>query len=101
MERNEGPSVHLPSAGDLLRAKVAQNTNRTIAATLSILEEMADEHDVALAKLKGALPPDYRAFVDLADWLSQARFDILRNRILKTANDGRRDVEETISGLRL
>lgn len=103
MERNLSgtPSVRLPSAGDLLRAKSSQTTNRVIAATLSILEEVVDEHDAALVKLRAALPPEYRAYVDLANPITDSRFDALRGRVLKIANDSRRDLEEQIAALRI
>lgn len=93
--------LHLPSTGDLLRAKNAQNTNRVIAATLSIIEEVADDHDAALDKLRSALPAEYKAYVDLAAPMTEARFDALRARVLKVANDSRRDLEETIQTLRI
>lgn len=97
----ERPALTLPSAGAMLRAKAHQGTNRTIAATLAILEDIADDHAAAMAKLRAALPEAQRPLVDLADWFNESRFDTLRTRILKTANDGRRDMEDTIAGLRL
>lgn len=96
-----GPSLTLPPAGDILRAKLLIATNRIIATNLAILEELADEHDVAMAKLRDALPSPYRPYVELADHFTETRFDTLRNRILRTCNDARREMEDLIAGMRL
>ena len=104
MERNElssTPSVRLPSAGSLLHAKNCQGTNRIIASSLSVLEEVLDEHEAALRKLKAALPTQYHAYVDLANPITDTRFDALRARILKVANDSKRDLDEQIDALRV
>ncbi len=96
-----GPNATLPSPADMIRAKLLLGTNRIIATNLGILEELAEEHDVAMAKLRDALPSPYRAYVELADHFTESRFETLRNRILRACNDQRREMEDLISGMRL
>lgn len=84
-----------------MRAKNQLNTNRVIAVTLSVLEEVIDEHDAALAKLKAALPNQYKEYVDLANPITEPRFESLRGRVLKVTNDNKRDLDETIQNLRI
>ncbi len=96
-----GPRVSLPSAAALLKAKTATTTNRTIATFLAILEELGTEHDCAIHRLHDALPADKKAFADLLDWFNEERYDILRTRVLRAANDARREMDDTIDSLRL
>lgn len=91
--------LKLPSSAEFLHAKNQQSTNRVIAAALSVLEEVLDEHDAALRKLKAALPSQYHTYVDLANPITDTRFDALRTRILKVANDSKRDLDEQIDAL--
>ncbi len=85
----------------MLRAKTLQAINRVIATNLSILEDLANEHDAAMAKLRDALPPDYRPYVDLADHFTDVKFETLRGRILRACNDANREIQETAKTLRL
>ncbi len=85
----------------MLRAKTLQAINRVIATNLSILEDLANEHDAAMQKLRTALPADYQPYVDLADHFTDVKFDTLRTRILRACNDARREIEETVQSLRL
>ncbi len=85
----------------MLRAKTLQAINRVIATNLSILEDLANEHDAAMQKLRTALPPDYQTYVDLADHFTDVKFETLRGRILRACNDARREIEETVQTLRL
>ncbi len=85
----------------MLRAKTLQAINRVIATNLSILEDLANEHDAAMAKLRAALPADYQTYVDLADHFNDVKFETLRGRILRACNDARREIEETAQTLRL
>ena len=85
--------------GSIIKAKALLATNRTISINVSILEELADEHDLAMAKLREALPAECKRYVDLADYFSESRFELLRTRMIKTANDSRREIIETVDGL--
>ncbi len=96
-----GPRVSLPSPAALLKAKTASTTNRTIATFLAILEELGTEHDCAIHRLHDALPADQKAYAELLSWFSEERYDILRTRVLRAANDARRELDETVDSLRL
>jgi hypothetical protein len=103
MDSNIAPQarVTLPSPAVLLRTKVLLATNRLIAMYLSILEEIGTEHDEAIAKLRAALPPDQKPYADLICYFTEDKYDTLRSRVLRAANDARRELEETITILRL
>lgn len=83
-----------------LKTKALQLGNRVAAIYLSLLEDLANDHDNALDKLRTHLPADYKHYVDLADYLSEARFESLRNRVLKAANDARREMGDEIKQIR-
>lgn len=103
MNGTEGRGIPatISTPAGIIKTKALLATNRTIATSLSILEEVADEHEIAMNKLRDALPPEFKRCVDLAEFMSEYRFDSLRTRIIKTANDGRREIEETIDALGL
>lgn len=96
-----GPHVSLPSPAALLKAKTSTTTNRLIATFLGILEELGTEHDAAMHRLHEALPADEKAYAELLNWFDEDKFLILRNRVLRAANDGKREMEETVDSLRL
>lgn len=96
-----GQTVSLPDPATMLKVKTQLAVNRLLATYLSILEEVADDHDAAMDKLRAALPANYNGFVDLAECLPDAKFETLRRRVLKVGNDARREIEETIDSLRL
>lgn len=91
----------LPSASEMLVAKTRLATNRVIAINVSILEDLANEHDAAMAKLREALPHEFKPYVALADHFDEIKFGTLRNRILRACNDARREIEDTVASLRL
>ena len=93
--------LSLPAPAQILRAKTLQATNRVIAINVSILEDLANEHDAAMTKLRDALPAEYKPYVDLADHFSDEKFGTLRNRILRACNDARREIDDTVESLRL
>lgn len=95
------PHVSLPTADALLKTKTLLATNRIIAGNMAVLEDLQAEHTVAMAKLREKLPGTYKNYVDLADYFTDAKFEMLRNRILKTINDARREIEETIDNQRI
>ena len=97
----DGTSVSLPDVQSLLKAKVRLVLNRVMWLYLSNLESVADEHDEAMGKLVDALPDQHKALVHLADHFQDARFDAIRSFVLKSGNDGARELEEMIDNLRI
>jgi hypothetical protein len=100
-ETDSPHGLTLPSDSAFLLTKTRLAINRVIAINLSILEDLANEHDAAMAKLRDALPADLKSYVDLADHFDDVKFGTLRNRILRACNDAGREIEETIQNLRI
>jgi hypothetical protein len=100
MEQDQA-TLSLPAPAQILRAKTLQATNRAAAINVSILEDLANDHDFAMAKLRDALPPEFKPYVALADHFDEVKFGTLRNRMLRACNDARREIEEATKALRL
>lgn len=105
MENNgtagSGQSVSLPSNGIILKAKARLGVTRLFKNYLFEFEALVDAHDEAYAKLKVALPDQYKPLVDLADYLSEQKVDLMRKRVLTLGNDLIRDIDSTVDSLRL
>lgn len=96
-----GQRVSLPDNATLLKAKVRFGVVRLFKNYLFEFEALVESHDEALAKLKAALPEEEKVLVDLADYLSDSKIELLRKRVLGLGNDLIRDLETTIDSLRL
>lgn len=94
MER--GITYSGPSPADVLRYQLHRNVTNLFKNYLIILEDVGDNHDEALAKLKNALPENYRGFVDLADYLTPERGQALRKKILDAGNDSLREIDKLV-----
>jgi hypothetical protein len=94
------PHIVVPDPTELLKTKVTLAINRIMANYLTNLEQLADEHDEAMGKLIDTLPPEYKANVHLADIYGDTRFEAIRKFVLKSGNDGRREIEEMIDFLK-
>lgn len=64
---------------------------------LSIIENLSDEHDEALAKLATAIPSEYHPYINLADYLTEDKSERLRREILQRGNDCARAIENEIN----
>jgi hypothetical protein len=96
-----GQRVSLPDKATLLKAKVRFGVTRLFKNYLFEFEALVDAHDEALLKLKTALPDAYKGHVDLADYLSDAKIELLRKRVLTLGNDLIREMDNTVDSLRL
>jgi hypothetical protein len=96
-----GQNVSLPNNDILLKAKVRIGVTRLFKNYLFAFEEFIDAHDEAMAKLKTALPDQYKEFVELADYLSDAKIEAMRKRVLGLGNDLIRDLDEQIDVLKI
>lgn len=92
MDKAHPISFVAPIPGDVLRYQLDRIVTNLFKGYLIMLEDLGDSHDEALAKLKAALPPDYRPFVDLADYLTEERGVALRKKVLDAGNDSKRDI---------
>ena len=64
---------------------------------LSLLRELAADHDEALGKLASALPAEYAAHLDLADWFTEEKGIRLRKAVLDRGNDCKRAILDEIA----
>ena len=96
-----GQSLSLPDPGTLIKYKARIGVTRLFKSYLFEFEALVDSHDEALAKLREALPEQYKAYVDLADYLSEEKVQLMRKRILGNGNDLIRDLDNTVDNLRL
>lgn len=103
MEKNGnlGQSVSLPDNATLLKAKIRLGVTRLFKNYLFAFEEIIESHDEAIAKLKTSLPDQYKEFVELADYLSDAKIELMRKRVLGLGNDLIRDLDDQIDCLRI
>lgn len=95
------PRVSLPAKSEVVKAKVGLGVTRLFKTYLYGLEGLTHDHDEAMGKLRDALPPEYKHYVDLADYLSDDKLQRMRNGVLRNGNDLIRDIQETVDGLRI
>lgn len=93
--------VSLPSHSDMLKAKTRLAITRVFKSYLTILEDLAEEHDEAMGALHDALPSEQKAMVVLANHFTDTKMDTIRRRVLSTGNDAIRELEELVDSLRL
>jgi hypothetical protein len=63
---------------------------------LAMFEQLAEEHDEALGKLYDNLPPEYRAYVELADHFTEDKAARIRRAVLARGNDCKRAIAEEL-----
>lgn len=100
-KENSGGQVSIPNKSVLIKAKARLGITRLFKNYLFGLEELIVMHDEAMKKLHDELPEQYKGYVKLADYLSDARVEILRRKVLGAGNDAIRDMDETIDSLRI
>lgn len=81
---------------EVLRFQLRRTITHLFKSYLTLTEELGDEHDIALNKLKTALPDALRGYVDLADYLTPERGTALRKKILDGGNDTLREVDKVM-----
>ncbi len=96
MSSNQSFNVSAPPAQDILLFQTTRLFKSLFKSQLVVLEAIAEEHDIAMDKLIGALPEEYRNFVELADYLSDTKRQILRKQTLGQGNDILREFERLL-----
>lgn len=86
-----------PGPDEVLRFQLHRAITTLFKTHLINMEDLGDRHDEALAKLRDALPEQYKAYVDLADYLTEEEGVRLRKRILDGGNDTWREVERLLT----
>lgn len=66
-----------------------------------MIEELKEQHDIAINKLIECLPLQYKDFVKLADYYDEEQFQILRRKILASGNDCKRQFETLIENFEI
>lgn len=84
------------SEADMLAFAIRRNVTLLFKQQLELLEDLADEHDNAMHKLSEKLPKQYADYIELADYLNEQKFEMLRKRILGKGNDCIRAIEESL-----
>ena len=89
------------SEADMLAFAIRRNVTLLFKQQLELLEDLADEHDNAMRKLSEKLPKPYADYVELADYLNEQKFEMLRKRILGKGNDCIRTIEESLKDFKI
>lgn len=95
------PSASVPDNSTMLKARTRLAITRLFKNYLCLIEELASEHDDAMGKLEDNLPPNFKTYVALADYWSDAKMDSLRRKVLGAGNDVIREIEEIIDTTRV
>lgn len=98
---HSGATATLPLPADMLKAKIHLAITALFAGYLTLSEEWTEDHDAAMAKLKAALPKDYKHYVELADYLPDSKLDAHRKKVLRAGNNAIRELHELVDSLRL
>ena len=85
----------------IITLKASQGIKRLFKNYLDEFDALVDEHDDAMKKLHEALPPEYKEYVRLADYINDVKIENMRRKVLSAGNDAIRDIEETIKNLRV
>ena len=93
-EQNKG----LSKESEILKFQVERLITQLFKDYLVLAEDIADEHDIAMKRLIAKLPAEFKDYVELADYLDDARFDMLRRKILGKGNDCKRAISDLIEG---
>ena len=96
MDQGSHISFVAPDPDAVLRYQLERMITTLFKDYLIMLEDLGDSHDEALAKLKTALPENYRPFVDLADYLTEERGVALRKKVLDSGNDTLREARKLL-----
>jgi len=89
-------SIGQTEVGDVLRFQIDKEIRLLFKTLLVVMEDLAEDHDTALAKIEEALPSEYKKYVNLADYLDEAKAARIRSRILDAGNDALRAADKHI-----
>ncbi len=82
---------------ELLEYQVQKNIKILFKEYLYIMEKVVKEHIDLIDKLKDSLPDQYKTYVDLADFLTDSKYEELRKEILDRGNATIRNTHEEMS----
>lgn len=96
-----GLPVYSVEARDVLSFQIERNVKAIFWAYLAVLEDLGVDHDAAMSKLNDALPPEYKPYVKLADYLTDERGAQLRKRVLDVGNNHLREINTILESFEI
>lgn len=63
---------------------------------LFLIEKIFNSHDEFLAKFRATLPPEYQVYVDMAEFLTDSKYEEIRKEILDRGNQSIRAINEEL-----
>ena len=81
---------------DILQERYEKHTKSLFKGFLFVLEDLHEEHFINFKKLKRALPAQYHALIDQADYFDHDKMQHLRKRVLDLGNDSLRGQSEDL-----
>ena len=79
----------------LVNAIYSKNTKVLFKSFLILIEDLHQDHIINFKKLRDALPKEYHALLNQADYFDQYKLQYLRKKILDMGNESIRDTENT------
>lgn len=81
---------------DIIKFQANRIVTNFMKSMLVMIEDLAEDHDIALCKLQENLPNEYKKYVNLADYFTEDKFRNLRGKILTNGNNAIREIEENL-----
>lgn len=63
---------------------------------LFLIEKIFNSHDEFLAKFRSTLPPEYQVYVDMAEYLTDSKYEEIRKEVLDRGNGITRNIQEEL-----
>ena len=80
---------------ELVSSLYSKNTKVLFKSFLILIEDLHKDHLINFKKLKDALPDEYAALIEQADYFDQYKLQYLRKKILDMGNESIRDAESS------
>jgi hypothetical protein len=80
-------------ASEAINYFYSKNTKVLFKSFLILVEDLHKDHAINFSKLKKALPKEYHAILNQADYFDQNKLQYLRKKILDMGNESIRGVE--------
>ena len=100
MSANRQPTYSVKPE-EVLRFQIERNVKAIFWSYLAVLEDLGIEHDIAMKKLTEALPPEYKNYVGLADYLTEDKGVQLRKRVLDVGNNHLREINTLLESFKI
>ena len=81
---------------DLVSDVYKKNTKVLFKSFLILIEDLHRDHLINFKKLRDALPEEYHALLNQADYFDQCKLQYLRKKILDMGNESIRDAESSL-----